>query len=430
MLWMRFASTLPEYVVAYLVATLAWLLFLFLTPKRDLQSGFWFLVSCFWLLIALPFLSGAPSLSTDLHRYLWDGQVSLSGVNPYRYAPEDPALESLRGPGFASMEHREIRSIYPPWAQLLFLGWARLGGAIVLWRLFLLAVYLALIVFLRRNVGWVPAIAFATCPFVLSEGVWNGHLDLVAGALAIASLVLVRKRRALAGALLGIAAGIKLTPIAAAPALARRGGIWFLAAFLAALLVPIAIYGVSGAVMTGFADFATRWSFHSPLYELSLFTVEASGFNESLRALWTAIKDPLRLEAISPWIYAHLYPEFIARAILAIALLVALLLVIRRNHDGAPLDSMGLLLLFSPTIHPWYWLAIVPLALAERSRFWLALALASPFSYLTYVDGFPASLAFALSYGPAAALAIAQAISALRDRDIRRWMAVRGDSPS
>ena len=28
-----------------------------------------------------------PELSDDVYRYLWDGHVQLSGINPYRYAP-------------------------------------------------------------------------------------------------------------------------------------------------------------------------------------------------------------------------------------------------------------------------------------------------------------------------------------------------------
>ena len=36
-----------------------------------------------------------PLLSDDLYRYLWEGRLWLEGLNPYRLAPDDPALAHL-----------------------------------------------------------------------------------------------------------------------------------------------------------------------------------------------------------------------------------------------------------------------------------------------------------------------------------------------
>ena len=41
-------------------------------------------------------LFAPQALSTDAFRYVWDGRVQAAGINPYRYVPADPALESLR----------------------------------------------------------------------------------------------------------------------------------------------------------------------------------------------------------------------------------------------------------------------------------------------------------------------------------------------
>src|SRR5262249_6524520 len=44
-------------------------------------------------LVALP----APTaLSTDIYRYVWDGRVQASGINPYRYIANDDKLAGLR----------------------------------------------------------------------------------------------------------------------------------------------------------------------------------------------------------------------------------------------------------------------------------------------------------------------------------------------
>ena len=41
-------------------------------------------------------LFSPPFLSTDIFRYVWDGQVQAAGINPYRYIPADPHLAFLR----------------------------------------------------------------------------------------------------------------------------------------------------------------------------------------------------------------------------------------------------------------------------------------------------------------------------------------------
>ena len=71
---------------------------------------------------------GEPMLSDDVYRYVWDGRVQLEGVHPYRYAPVDPALGTLRDAHvFPRINHPEVPTIYPPLAQSLFAGLALAG---------------------------------------------------------------------------------------------------------------------------------------------------------------------------------------------------------------------------------------------------------------------------------------------------------------
>src|SRR5680860_909161 len=42
------------------------------------------------VILRVIFLPGAPSLSDDIYRYEWDGRVQQAGINPYRFAPNDP----------------------------------------------------------------------------------------------------------------------------------------------------------------------------------------------------------------------------------------------------------------------------------------------------------------------------------------------------
>ena len=63
-----------------------------------------------------PVLFPPPFLSSDMYRYVWDGRVQVAGINPYRYVPADPALQSLRDDAiYPHINRADIaRTIYPP----------------------------------------------------------------------------------------------------------------------------------------------------------------------------------------------------------------------------------------------------------------------------------------------------------------------------
>jgi len=353
------------FVAVYAVAALAWLPLV----RRSLPPGTTIAIAL--ALRALLFFR-EPLLSGDVYRYLSDGRVSASGGNPYLYTPADPRIN-----------HPEIRSIYPPHAQLLF----RLAHDLVSWRLIVVAADLAAIVLLRRR----GALAYATCPLVLFEGTWSGHIDAVAAVFL--AFALARRSHAAAGVSAGIASGLKIIPLAAMPALLRRAGRtgrWRFAG-TAALTLALPVLPFLGApIMPGLRDYATRWIFNSPLYDLVRATVEWIPTKE----IWT--HHPLRIAAISDVVYRHLYADFLTRAILGIAALAAILLARRVT------TAVAALLVCSPAIHPWYWLTLVPAALLERSR-WLYVALCAPVSYLLY-GGTPRLLVYGWT---AAALAAA-----------------------
>src|SRR5512141_2776502 len=60
--------------------------------------------------------------SDDIYRYLWDGKVAASGVNPFLYSPNDSRTSHLASADLPSkVNHPEMRTVYPVVAQLFFL---------------------------------------------------------------------------------------------------------------------------------------------------------------------------------------------------------------------------------------------------------------------------------------------------------------------
>lgn len=166
----------------------------------------------FSLAYRLVLLPSAPIQEIDYYRYLWDGQVCLGGVNPYRFSPQQvdqwgptakpsselSALWQLTQKSdaiqtiFQRVHHREVPTVYPPTAQVVFAGAALLTPAAApLWMhvlvlktllvgfdLAVLGVLVALLRQLRLPETW--CLAYGWCPLALKEFANSGHLDSIA----------------------------------------------------------------------------------------------------------------------------------------------------------------------------------------------------------------------------------------------------------
>jgi hypothetical protein len=340
----------PGFLALYAIAALLWLFLLRVdwTGTRHAAT----IAITVGIVLRLAVIGYEPLLSGDVYRYLSDGQQLASGTNPYTYTPSDPRIN-----------HPEIRSIYPPHAQGLF----ALAHELPLWRLLLLAFDVLAIVLLRER-----GFAYATCPLVLIEGVWSAHLDLIAGVMLLVALL----RRS--GSALAIAGGLKIIPLAAVPVLAR-GSTWrSRIAFLTVFALPFIPF-LGQPIMPGLREYATRWIFNAPAYDL----VRSIVARIPTKAIWT--HHPLRFEFLSDFVYQRLYDDFLTRAILGVLVIGGVLLARRVT------TAVAILLLCSPALHPWYWLTLLPSALHERSR-WIYVALMAPASYLLYDGAHPLAI--------------------------------------
>ena len=296
---------------------------------------------------------GAPLLlSTDAWTY-WDyGRIAaVDGGNPYADRPldfpNDPAYR------FVGEDWRDSTSVYGPAFTLASEPIARSAdgssdaaawlyksaGAVAVLSAGALAVRLARSkAFAAAFVGWNPLLAL--------HFAGGGHNDAWMAALVLAALVLAaRGRRQLAGAAWAGAALVKWIPLVLLPLRAveartrgRRVGHLGFAGCAAALI--------------GFA----LWRYGS--HWVRAFGPLARNANRE-----TTFAVPHRLEQVG-------LPQWLAVGLLAVAFAVAYLLLLREARRGrARLGlTLGLGLLASPYLAPWYAIWIVPLAAAEEDR--------------------------------------------------------------
>lgn len=323
------------------------------------------------VLMRLALVFGEPYLSTDIYRYVWDGRVQASGINPYRYVPSARDLTHLRdGAIYPNINRADYAvTIYPPAAQAYFLAVTRLGESVLAMKLGLLAVeatLVAVLLALLRRLG-SPAtriVAYAWHPLPIWEIAGSGHIDIAMCALLMTGLLLFLHGRTLhAGAVVMLGALVKPTALLALPVFWRP---WNLKLPLVVGLTALAAYLPYLSVGSGVFGFL--WGY---IEEEGLKS--GRGFN----ALWLMERFTGPVPGAAS-----------AYVVLAALLITGVALAIAFRRDRRPEASVmsltwlliTFLVLASPH-YPWYFLVLVPLlALNPTATAWV-LTLTCPLLY-------------------------------------------------
>lgn len=304
------------------------------------------------LLFRAALLFEPPFLTDDYFRYLWDGLVQTNGLNPYRFAPADPAVAGIDDALRSQVNHPSVSTIYPPLAQIVFLlvaltksGWLGLklawlacdaGIAVLIYKLSRPE---------RRFQSWL---IYAWSPLVVIEVAWNAHLDLLGALPMIAAIWFASRepdRPILAGLAVAASASVKYFAAAFLPSAARRSRLP-LGAITAFAVVTLALYApyasVGRGLFSGLGIFVDRWAFNAGVFQLLAFVLRSS----------------------------------IAAKLIAAGVVLSIVIQSVRNDwalDRTAFWVTGAIMMLSPTVHPWYLLWMVPLVALRPSRAWLYL---------------------------------------------------------
>jgi alpha-1,2-mannosyltransferase len=320
-------------------------------------------------LVAVAAVAGALADGlTDLHVYQHAGEVVLDGES----------LSGTRDPVTG------LPFTYPPFAALLLvpLAWVPFWVAAAFWTATSVAALAAVIALALRSLGrpapgWL--VALLTVGALGLEPVWqNLTFGQVNVLVMLAVMVdLLRPERRWAGVLLGIAAGVKLTPLVFVVLLVLVGR---RSAAGRAVLVFAATVALGFVVAPGSAT--TYWG--DRLVEAGRVGPPGLAHNQSAYGALTRLLDaepPMLL-----WLG-------VAGALSLVALVVAARCWLRGARLlGTCLGALAMLIA-SPIAWSHHWVWAVPLALVlwERSRVvsiaWTAVFVTRPFVWLPYGDG-------------------------------------------
>jgi hypothetical protein len=414
------------FVALSMVAGTLYLGAMYILMKITLSRRWLFLIIGAGLLMrSISFFSN-PILEDDFYRYLWDGGVSASGHNPYRYIPDDVfyfhepldvpsslvALSEEAGIVAARVNHSGLGTIYPPVAQGAFTiahwihPWSLQSWRSVLFVFDCVAAFL--IVTLLRKAG-LPSHYVAIYwlnPVLIKETYNSLHMDLLIIPFLLLSLFWISSNRPMRAGLATVAAvGCKLWPLILVPTLIRHRNITMKklalvtgcsALFLFLLCWPM-LAAVQSGSSSGFFAYGERWEMNDALFMVFDWTIQTIS---------------------KPFSAAQNTTDWIVRILIGGVLLAWTVWNCRAQSKTIPelanrwVLITGALFMLSPTQFPWYYLWVLPwLAIAPRYSM-LVLTAMLPMYYLKFyyqaidqVDFFHNRLVW-LEYAPTFALII------------------------
>ncbi|PWT87546.1 MAG: hypothetical protein C5B54_12180 [Acidobacteria bacterium] len=288
-----------------------------------------------------------PTLSEDIYRYIHDGKAQIAGFSPYDYPPGAPELKSIRDENWEKINWKQFKTPYPPGAEDIFHLLTRISFGVNSFKFGILCFDFLLLECLRRLLikeGRSPALLliYAWHPLPIIEFSSSGHMDILGISLLVFSLLWIAyQQNVAAGITLATAAMTKYLPLFAVPWMIPKGRWKFLlAATITAGLFALQFYTPDLRMLDGIHQYYSKWWFND-----SMFSLLRHAFSSAEWARRTGI-----LCTVALTLYC-MYARFpVYRSLLLI---------------------FGMVLVFSPVVHPWYVCWVIPFLVFHMNRAWL-----------------------------------------------------------
>lgn len=343
------------------------------------------------VLFRLVFFVVSPNLSQDFYRFIWDGELVSHGFNPYLFTPNElmaqgklviaNAQELHMGMGELSSKHF---SNYPPLNQLLFALAAALGGksilgGIMVMRAFIICADLGILYFgikLLKHLNRSSYLMFwyFLNPLVIIELTGNLHFEGVMLFFFLVSIYfLAKKKWQWGGVFYAFAILTKLVPLLFLPLFLKYFGIKKSLMFYALIGITVIVFTLPFFTL----DFISHYFATIGLW-FSNFEFNASSYN-IIKTLGLQLDVPA-YEMIK--IYGKIIPFIIITLVLVFTFL--------RNNKTifglltSMLWILGCYYFLATTVHPWYIIFLVILAIFTEFRFPLVWSLTVILSYWAY----------------------------------------------
>ena len=408
------------YLVVYFSLWALYCLAWFFLRKYPNTNGVFWMIIVFGLLFRVSILPSQQIQEDDVYRYLWDGKVFASGINPFEYAPSEVnnfkafriqnpeayyetyanrnerELEQLDKLKWASprslkylerVNHPDVSTIYPPVAQFVFrlAHYIKPDSIVVLRAWFLIFDILALVFIIgilsKLGLDKSNCLVYFWSPLIIKETFNSTHLDIIGISLLSGSIYfLLCHRHILATLFIALGFLSKLYPVILLPLylkachekmLLQSKKAWLAPLGNIGLFLGVVIFGyipfigIGLQIFDGLKAFTLYWQSNDSIFTILVFifkTVSAAFENE------TVFSNPL--------------PVFLSKCAVALALTGVLLRLLFKGASllEQPIEFirglfwvMALVFLLSPVQNPWYLCWVVPFLCIFPERSWITL---------------------------------------------------------
>jgi rSAM/selenodomain-associated transferase 2 len=298
-------------------------------------------------------------VGNDVFRYVWEGSIQNLGFNPYTHSPDSQILADIaRGglyPIWQQISHPEFSAAYPPANQLIFRAIAWLNPDPFIFKVVMLGfdigVMMVVMMMIKKSRVSPSSLLFYTAnPLVLVYIAGEGHMDIIqVFFLVLAIYLIIFKKSHFAGFLmLGLAVVSKYLALMAMPYLVNaENRLRSLAVF-----IPLVLY--IPFIDSGIGIFQSLGVFMADYH-----------YNDSITVLIRFLFGDL-----------HLFGT-----LLFLMICLAWIYLFVQDPLRSVYLALGCLLLFLPTLHPWYLVLITPFLAFFPSRAWLYLQAAVVFTF-------------------------------------------------
>ncbi len=362
-----------NYVYLRILIGILFLAFSLFLLKLSRKTNWLSIIITTGIIVRIILIPTFPVIEDDFYRYLWDGAVTANGINPYEFAPEDVYKKTLidevppqiyelaneSGDVVKKINHPHIRTIYPPFAQIIFafsyliFPWKIWGLKIVMLLFDLWILYLLYSILKEHKKTLLFIAIYWLNPIVIHEFFSSAHMDIFVLPFALLSLkYFLRQKYILSSVFLAIATGFKIWPAVFFPLILWN--LWqdkkeliknllVFGSITAASFIPVVLTKIDKSL--GFVIYAGNW------YNNDAFFRSLHWFIKQIKLIGLANFD---------------CTACIARWSLILIFSVILFFILRiksKNNDNyfeKFLLIIAIFFLISPTQFPWYFTWVVP----------------------------------------------------------------------
>lgn len=287
--------------------------------------------------------------NSDINRYVWEGEIQLAGYNPFIFSPESKELEHLRNQNWKDINHKSMPAIYLPFAQMLFKAGAAISPTHHFFKMMLVffdvgTIFLLLLMIRTSSSDCREIVLYALNPLTIIYIAGEGHLESVLVFWIVLSLYgWKQKKYWLMYAAIGFALMTKPTPIIFLPLLIECSNLKYSPFLFLPMTLMLSYWEAEASFLSSFGLFISNYY-----------------YNGFFIYVFESITGSLPASSI---------------AMLSAAFLCGFVFFLTPDRIRSVFLVSAILLIFTPTFHPWYLLLITPFLVFYRSIPWLILHL-------------------------------------------------------